>query len=70
MEIVGGILIFVFYPRVQTAILDSINKYDEKNQDNVVTIGWNTFQATVSPDRCLVGCVSDVVWIKLWRLAT
>nr|CAB3267304.1 tetraspanin-18-like [Phallusia mammillata] len=45
VEIVGGILVFVFYPKVTEQIVQSINQFDDTaNPKNDITVAWDTTQ--------------------------
>lgn len=44
VEIVGAILVFVYFPEVETYALKSISAY---NSSTIVRQGWDTFQANV-----------------------
>lgn len=48
MEIVGGILVFVYYPKVEKIAIDSISLYNGTSANAIlITQGWDTVQATV-----------------------
>lgn len=49
VEIVGGILVFVYLPQVENIAISSISAYNGSAADSVlITQGWNTVQATVA----------------------
>lgn len=47
IEIVGGVLAFVFYPRAKEAALSSMNRYNGgTEEDQIITAGWQLLQET------------------------
>lgn len=57
MEIVGGILAFVYYPKAKTAALKSMHYYGKNSTKAVaITAGWDAIQSTV---RCLLSLLPN-----------
>eukprot|EP00096_Caligus_rogercresseyi_P006088 TRINITY_DN22262_c0_g1_i1.p1 TRINITY_DN22262_c0_g1~~TRINITY_DN22262_c0_g1_i1.p1 ORF type:complete len:244 (-),score=-26.16 TRINITY_DN22262_c0_g1_i1:70-801(-) len=45
VEIIGGILAFVYFPQVESYVVNSMNDYVESSNTSVVTASWNTLQS-------------------------
>lgn len=49
IEVVGGVLAFVFYPDAEQVAIDSMSKYNEDSpQGNSIKTGWDALQEGVS----------------------
>lgn len=67
-EVVGGILVFVYYPQVETAAMESQSKYSGSGTDDeLVKQGWDTFQATV--ECCGFNSYKEWANNTVWRAA-
>ena len=52
VQIVGGILAFVYYPSVEEGIVASISQYGGSSEEaQAITAAWNTVQEAVSKPR-------------------